>query len=131
MLITLWTVAIATAHPLGNFTISHYTRLETGADGVRLRYIVDYAEVAAFQELQTADSDSDGTFSEAEKSAWLARVIPQWLNGLRLTANGQPLAVARHQSSAHVAARRGQPVHVAHRMRVGSATGCATQRNPH
>lgn len=93
ILLALWTALIATAHPLGNFTINHYTRLETGADRVRLRYVVDYAEIAAFQELQTADNDSDGTFSEAERSAWLARVVPQWLNGLRLTANGQPLAL--------------------------------------
>ncbi len=93
LLFALCAVVIVTAHPLGNFTINHYTRLATGADRVRLRYVVDYAEVAAFQELQTADSDSDGTFSEAEKSAWLARVVPQWLNGLRLTANGQPLAL--------------------------------------
>ena len=92
-LFLFWTVVIATAHPLGNFTINHYTRLAMGSDRVRLRYVVDYAEVAAFQELQTADSDSDGNFSEAEKSAWLARVIPQWLNGLHLTANGQPLAL--------------------------------------
>jgi hypothetical protein len=92
-LLALWAAAIATAHPLGNFTINHYTRLETSADRVRLRYVVDYAEIAAFQELQTADADSDGTFSEAEKSAWLARVLPQWLSGLRLTANGQPLAL--------------------------------------
>ena len=86
-------VVTVAAHPLGNFTISHYTRLETGADRLRLRYIVDYAEIAAFQELQTADSDSDGNFSEAEKNAWLARSVPQWLTGLRLTANGQPLAL--------------------------------------
>jgi nickel/cobalt transporter (NicO) family protein len=92
-LLALWATVTATAHPLGNFTISHYTRLETSADRLRLRYIVDYAEIAAFQEMQTADSDSDGNFSEAEKSAWLARVVPQWLNGLRLTANGQRLAL--------------------------------------
>jgi nickel/cobalt transporter (NicO) family protein len=88
-----WAMIIATAHPLGNFTINHYLRLEMGTDRVRLHYVVDYAEIAAFQELQTADSDNDGTFSETEKSAWLARILPQWLNGLRFTANGQPLAL--------------------------------------
>jgi nickel/cobalt transporter (NicO) family protein len=92
-LLALLTGAIVAAHPLGNFTINHYTRLETHIDRLRLRYIVDYAEIATFQELQTADSNSDGNFSEAEKSDWLARVAPQWLNGLRLTANGQPLAL--------------------------------------
>lgn len=99
LLFGLLAVASATAHPLGNFAISHYTRIATDSDRLRLRYIVDYAEIAAFQELQTLDADRNGQYSKAEKDAWLARHLPQWLAGLRLTANGQPLALhARSQT---------------------------------
>ncbi len=83
----------AAPHPLGNFTVNHYTRIETDADELRLRYVVDYAELAAFQELQTLDANRDGLYSKAEKDAWLARNLPFWLAGLRLTANGQPRAL--------------------------------------
>src|SRR4051794_34193990 len=31
----------AAAHPLGNFTINHYARLELGRKDVRVRYVVD------------------------------------------------------------------------------------------
>ncbi len=91
----------AAPHPLGNFTVSHYTRIETDADGLRLRYVVDYAELAAFQELQTLDANRDGLYSKPEKDAWLARQLPQWLAGLQLTADGQPRALrARSQTLA-------------------------------
>lgn len=99
LLFGLLAATSVTAHPLGNFAISHYTGIATDSDRLRLRYIVDYAEIAAFQELRTLDADRNGQYSKAEKDAWLARNVPQWLTGLRLTANGQPLAVhARSQT---------------------------------
>jgi ABC-type nickel/cobalt efflux system permease component RcnA len=81
------------AHPLGNFTINHFTRIESGAAGVRIRYIIDLAEVPAFQESQKADLDNDGNLTEAELNAWLDRVTPGHLAGLKLTAGGVPVAL--------------------------------------
>ena len=81
----------AVAHPLGNFAISHFTRLTVGDQTVRAHYVVDYAEIAAFQEILSADGNHNGKFDEAEQSAWLARTLPQWLDALKLTANGRPL----------------------------------------
>lgn len=92
-LIALSITLNATPHPLGNFTVSHFTRVATDAGELRLRYIVDYAEIAAFQELQTLDANRDGLYSKPEKDAWLARTLPQWLAGLRMTADGQPLTL--------------------------------------
>src|SRR5215475_10553932 len=42
------------AHPLGNFSISHYTAIRLESDAVALRYIIDMAEIPAFQEIQDA-----------------------------------------------------------------------------
>ena len=39
----------AGAHPLGNFTINHYTALTVGAKAVAVRYILDMAEIPTFQ----------------------------------------------------------------------------------
>jgi ABC-type nickel/cobalt efflux system permease component RcnA len=39
-------------HPLGNFSISHYTAIRLEADAVVLRYIIDMAEIPTFQEMQ-------------------------------------------------------------------------------
>src|SRR5262249_22670998 len=39
------------AHPMGNFSISHYAGLTIGPTAIELRYLVDMAEIATFQEL--------------------------------------------------------------------------------
>jgi ABC-type nickel/cobalt efflux system permease component RcnA len=42
----------AQAHPMGNFSINHYTRIIAGARTVELDYIIDMAEIPTFQETQ-------------------------------------------------------------------------------
>jgi len=43
---------VSLAHPLGNFSISHYTSLRVERDAVELRYVLDLAEIPTFQEMQ-------------------------------------------------------------------------------
>ncbi|HEY0545996.1 MAG TPA: sulfite exporter TauE/SafE family protein [Pyrinomonadaceae bacterium] len=76
------------AHPLGNFTINHFTRLEVGRERVRVHYVIDMAEIATFQELQAADTDGDGAPSSAELKAYLEKVSSQYATGLVLKVNG-------------------------------------------
>ncbi|HXD30746.1 MAG TPA: sulfite exporter TauE/SafE family protein [Pyrinomonadaceae bacterium] len=40
------------AHPLGNFSINHFARLELQPEKVRVHYVIDMAEIPTFQELQ-------------------------------------------------------------------------------
>src|SRR4051812_43502314 len=66
------------AHPLGNFTINHFTRLEVGRASLRVHFVVDMAEISTFQELQAADTNGDGQTSDAELGAYLEKVAPQF-----------------------------------------------------
>lgn len=79
----------AFAHPLGNFTINHYTRLELAADQLRVRYILDLAEIPTFQEKQRMDADRDGAISEPEIAIYLATQIPQLEKNLTLRLDGK------------------------------------------
>jgi nickel/cobalt transporter (NicO) family protein len=88
------------AHPLGNFTINHFARIESGPAFARIRYVVDMAEIPTFQESQKADLDGDGNLSEAELNAWLDRVAPGHLTGLKLTVDGAPVALRLTRKSA-------------------------------
>lgn len=81
--------AAAFAHPLGNFTINHYARLEVASDQLRVRLVLDYAEIPAFQEKQNMDGDADGKISEAERLAYLAAQTRKVVEKLSLTVNGQ------------------------------------------
>jgi ABC-type nickel/cobalt efflux system permease component RcnA len=40
------------AHPMGNFSINHYSRLIASARAIELDYIIDMAEIPTFQETQ-------------------------------------------------------------------------------
>jgi nickel/cobalt transporter (NicO) family protein len=81
-------LGVALAHPLGNFTINHFMRINAGADQAQIRYVIDLAEIPTFQELQKADLNQDGTFSADEQQAYLAQVTATYLAGLKLTADG-------------------------------------------
>ena len=59
----------AIAHPLGNFTINHYARLEPRRDRIDLTVLFDMAEIPTFQEMDRLDRDGDGQVSAAEQSS--------------------------------------------------------------
>jgi ABC-type nickel/cobalt efflux system permease component RcnA len=44
---------VAGAHPLGNFTINHYSRVQPSGDRIYVLYVLDMAEIPTFRERQT------------------------------------------------------------------------------
>ena len=89
------------AHPLGNFTVNHFARLEVGATRVRVHFVVDMAEIPALQELQTIDRDGDGQAATAELEVYAARAARSFADGLTLTVNDErvPLALTAQRIS--------------------------------
>jgi ABC-type nickel/cobalt efflux system permease component RcnA len=83
--------APAEAHPLGNFTVNRYSRLELYSDAVRIRYVLDMAEIPAFQEMPEIDSDGDSELAPSENAAYLARKQDEIVDSLRLVVNGSEL----------------------------------------
>jgi nickel/cobalt exporter len=81
----------AQAHPLGQFSVNHYARVEVRATQIGVRYVVDLAELPAFREAQRADTDASGSLSAEEMETYLALVAPTYLAGLRLEIDGQRL----------------------------------------
>ena len=57
------------AHPLGNFTINHFARLEIGRETIALRYVIDMAEYPTFQELQSISGRTDGVASPEDRKS--------------------------------------------------------------
>jgi nickel/cobalt transporter (NicO) family protein len=48
--------AAASAHPLGNFSVNHLSRVSVSSDRVDVRYILDEAEIPTFQQRGTPDA---------------------------------------------------------------------------
>jgi nickel/cobalt exporter len=78
----------ASAHPLGNFTINHYSRLMVGGSSIALRWVLDMAEIPAFTERRRIDTDGDGTVQEVEAAAYLDATLPNLIDGLVLELDG-------------------------------------------
>jgi nickel/cobalt transporter (NicO) family protein len=85
--------SVTTAHPLGNFTINHFARLEVGQERVHVHYIVDMAEIPTFQELQAIDVNGDGATSDTEFNDYVAHAAAQYAGGILLTIDGAPVAL--------------------------------------
>lgn len=98
----------ALAHPLGNFTINHYSRIETTAHQLRVRYVLDYAEIPTFQEKQAMDSDGNGDISAAERAAYVQTRLPALIAGLKLNVGGQPTALSVESSTSTLELVEGQ-----------------------
>src|SRR4051812_3101659 len=82
-------IATADAHPLGNFTINHFARIEPRADRIGVHYVIDMAEIPAFQELQKISREA--TPSSDELALLARQVAPQLAANLSLMIDGQPL----------------------------------------
>jgi nickel/cobalt exporter len=78
--------ASAAAHPLGNFTINHYSRIEPSGDRLYVLYVLDMAEIPTFQ--AKPDVDAEG---EAAYGASLARSLAEHVDA---TVGGQSVTLA-------------------------------------
>ena len=79
------------AHPMGNFSISHYSGIRIGRDAVELRYIVDMAEIPTFQEIQETGVVPQP--ADPSVGAFLTRKSDILRGGLTLEFNGRRLAL--------------------------------------
>jgi nickel/cobalt exporter len=86
------------AHPLGNFTVNRYSRLEPERGVIRVRHVLDVAEIPAIQEQQRADTNLDGAVSEAEWGGYKTRKVEELRQGLELTVDGQRVQLETEQS---------------------------------
>jgi hypothetical protein len=79
------------AHPLGNFTVNRYSRLEVGTKQIDLIYVVDMAEIPTFQERPFLDSNSDGAITPIEEEHYLHNLVAALAGNLRLVINDTPV----------------------------------------
>jgi nickel/cobalt exporter len=76
------------AHPMGNFSVNHYSRLYFRDSLVDLTYVLDLAEIPAFELLGQWQIDWKDQALLAGKSE---RQAKQWVANLMLSQGGRPL----------------------------------------
>jgi len=81
--------AVGRAHPMGNFSVSHYGGIRILPAGIELRYFLDLAEIPTFQEIQ--DSGIVAEAGHASLGPYLAQRAETLRSALALELNGRRL----------------------------------------
>jgi nickel/cobalt exporter len=81
----------ANAHPLGNFTVNHYSRVQPSGNRIDVLYVLDMAEIPAFRERQTMGDPKTYSASAARRIAGELELL---VNGRRLALTPVAEAIA-------------------------------------
>jgi nickel/cobalt exporter len=83
---------VAEAHPLGNFTVNTYSGLVVRPDSISVDFVVDMAEIPAYQTRQDTGI-GDGPADGAAAVQFRSRECDQIAGHISLQAGGRPLAL--------------------------------------
>lgn len=89
----------AFAHPLGNFTINHYAGLDLNPNGIHIDYVLDMAEIPAFQEIRRIDLNRDQQADPTESQTYAAAQCDWIGQQLVLQVGGQGIPVALRKAT--------------------------------
>ncbi len=81
---------VASAHPLGNFTINHLAKIQVAQGRLQVRYILDIAEIPTFQIMHQRP---DGAWNDTIMRDWARRETAVVTGGLQIRADGTPIAL--------------------------------------
>jgi nickel/cobalt exporter len=81
--------ATSFAHPMGNFSVNHYTKLKIDQGWIAVRYLIDMAEIPTFQEIREFDITPKA--DDPSVSRYLDREEQLLKQGLSLERDGQPV----------------------------------------
>jgi nickel/cobalt transporter (NicO) family protein len=90
---------VANAHPLGNFTINHYAGLQVTKDELGIDYVLDMAEIPAFQEINQLDTNRNHQAEPDEIVDYPSEKCYKVNSHLELRINQQPLALSVENSA--------------------------------
>jgi ABC-type nickel/cobalt efflux system permease component RcnA len=87
------------AHPLGNFTINQFVGLEVGREKINIEYILDMAEIPAFQEIAAFDANGNDQPDSIEMVGYPPDKCAALRPDLELRTNNRELDVFLTSSS--------------------------------
>ncbi len=82
-----------TAHPMGNFSVSHFTRFDIGKKAVNITYVLDLAEIPTYQLMRdwNLDPAADAKIPQETLNEKASQQAKAWIAHLDFTSNGAHL----------------------------------------
>src|SRR5580704_18054548 len=85
----IFTSVTCFAHPMGNFSINHYSKITIGQQSIEILYLVDMAEIPTYQDMRqfgvVQNSDDPSVSRYLEKQEAILKT------GLSLQGDGHPV----------------------------------------
>jgi len=81
--------ATSFAHPMGNFSVNHYSKIKMGQQSVEIRYLIDMAEIPTFQEIRQFELTPKA--ADLNAARYLDRQEQLLKEGLSLESDGQSI----------------------------------------
>src|SRR5580700_10967347 len=84
---------VLTAHPMGNFSVSHFTRFDVRKKVVDITYVLDLAEIPTYQLMRewNLDPSADAKIPQATLEEKATAQAGVWISQLDFTSNGARL----------------------------------------
>jgi len=94
MFFSLLLVRAACAHPMGNFSVNHYSKIDLQGERIIIRYFIDLAEIPTYQELQQGNiATTDASSGSEIVTRYVAARGMELGRGLILDIDGKPAAL--------------------------------------
>ena len=88
LIVLLVPTGSASAHPLGNFSVNHLSRIEFERDSIRVDVVVDAAEIPTAQDRPIVDVDGDGEISSTEAAEHARNECAAFVEVASMTLDG-------------------------------------------
>lgn len=75
----------AAGHPLGNFSLNHYTVVDIQPQGIGVQRLLDFAEIPSYNELAHLDADNDSKVTDEERNKYLGQLPDRVYRSFTLT----------------------------------------------
>ncbi len=85
----LWLAPRGFAHPMGNFSVNHYSKISLEREGIKVSYIIDLAEIPTYQELQQGNVTAN--VADPAVTRFVVSRGTEFARGLSLVVDGQRL----------------------------------------
>jgi ABC-type nickel/cobalt efflux system permease component RcnA len=82
-----------TAHPMGNFSVSHFTRFDVQKKSVNVTYVLDLAEIPTYQLMRnwSLDPSADAKIDPSVLNEKATTQAAEWIKQLEFTSQGARL----------------------------------------
>ncbi len=98
----LMTTLLTVAHPLGNFSVNQFAKLEITTTQIRTRQVLELAEIPTINELRIIDANADGKYTDEELQTYVSELSSIYILNIAIAIDGQTVPIEIENSKAEL-----------------------------